>query len=176
MPYKVCPKCKKKNRITTDYCEDCKNISLSTVAIQNDPPPAATPAPPQPAAPAAPAEPALSPAPGNRAASPCHGSTRVSHGCLVHGTSGLRLPLIDGEEIGRESAGLAGRLAEYDTISRRHCRFERDPVSGALFLVDLGSTNHSWINDRRLMPNQREPLTPGDRVRLADHQFVFERS
>jgi hypothetical protein len=50
-------------------------------------------------------------------------------------------------------------------ISRQHAALI--PGHDALYLVDLDSTNGTWINRRYLAPHQRYPLKPGDRIELG---------
>ena len=53
--------------------------------------------------------------------------------------------------------------------SRRHARiFSR---AGALLLADLGSTNGSWVNDRRV---EEMALGEGDRIRIGDTVLIVE--
>ena len=53
--------------------------------------------------------------------------------------------------------------------SRHHARlFAR---SGVLILADLGSTNGSWVNDRRV---EEMPLGEGDRIRVGDTVLIVE--
>jgi pSer/pThr/pTyr-binding forkhead associated (FHA) protein len=48
-------------------------------------------------------------------------------------------------------------------VSRLHCRFTALP-SGELEVDDLGSTNGTFVNDKRV---KRARLQPGDRVRVG---------
>lgn len=50
-------------------------------------------------------------------------------------------------------------------VSRRHAALI--PGGEALFLVDLNSTNGTWVNGTYLPPGQRHPLKPGDRIELG---------
>lgn len=50
-------------------------------------------------------------------------------------------------------------------VSRRHATLI--PGGEALFLVDLHSTNGTWVNGTYLPPGQRHPLKPGDRIELG---------
>jgi hypothetical protein len=50
-------------------------------------------------------------------------------------------------------------------VSRQHAVLI--PTGEALYLVDLDSTNGTWINGGYLEPGQRHPLTAGDRVELG---------
>ena len=52
------------------------------------------------------------------------------------------------------------------TISRRHAALVlRD---GDWFLVDLGSINGTWVNDRRVLHAE---VVPGDEIRLGAARF-----
>lgn len=54
-------------------------------------------------------------------------------------------------------------------VSRHHARMYGR--RGALLLADLGSTNGSWVNDRRV---DEMPLGEGDRIRVGDTILVVE--
>jgi pSer/pThr/pTyr-binding forkhead associated (FHA) protein len=70
-----------------------------------------------------------------------------------------------------------GRAARADfvmdvaLVSRFHCRFT-SPADGSLLLEDLGSTNGTFLNDKRV---QRVQLTQGDRVRVGRVELLVER-
>jgi hypothetical protein len=72
-----------------------------------------------------------------------------------------------GGEGGADAPGLDLSLHQADElgISRRHAALV--PGHDALYLVDLDSTNGTWINRRYLAPHQRYPLKPGDRIELG---------
>ncbi len=50
-------------------------------------------------------------------------------------------------------------------VSRRHLRLFRQGKK--VYAEDLGSSNGSFINNRRLLPFSPEPLASGDEVRLG---------
>ncbi len=55
--------------------------------------------------------------------------------------------------------------------SQLHARvFQRE---GQIYVEDLGSTNGTYLNDEPLRGPQ--PLHPGDRIRIGDSDFTFER-
>ncbi|HEX2907455.1 MAG TPA: FHA domain-containing protein [Phototrophicaceae bacterium] len=55
--------------------------------------------------------------------------------------------------------------AEQDGVSRLHAAVE---VQGDLvFLMDLGSTNGTFLNNQRLKPNHSVQVRSGDQVRLG---------
>jgi hypothetical protein len=69
-------------------------------------------------------------------------------------------------EIGRQ-AGVAILLDDQD-VSRRHAVLDRS--DGRVVLADLGSTNGTWVNQRRLHPGDRRDgveLRDGDEVRVG---------
>ena len=58
-------------------------------------------------------------------------------------------------------------------VSRRHCKLYFE--NGRLLLVDLGSTNGTFMADgRRLTPMQPVPVRPGDRFYLDNPDNMFE--
>lgn len=74
------------------------------------------------------------------------------------------------------SLGRDGRCNDYTlagitTVSRAHARiFERN---GRYYIMDLGSTNKTFINGEPLSPNAEAPLIQGTKIRLAKEDFVF---
>lgn len=60
-------------------------------------------------------------------------------------------------------------LINYDAfghgVSRRHARIRRIP--GGYEIIDLDSTNGTWVNEQRLLPNRPYSLTSGSLLRLG---------
>ena len=56
-------------------------------------------------------------------------------------------------------------------ISRRHARIISH--EGRHLLEDLGSTNGTLINGKKLMIGQKLLLQPGDRVTFGNHEFLY---
>lgn len=76
---------------------------------------------------------------------------------------------------------IAGGAADVDLqfgvqqISGRHAQFELFP-SGDLWITDLGSTNGTFVNGKRLGAKERVKLAIGDQVKLSQHlTLVVER-
>lgn len=96
------------------------------------------------------------------------------------------LVVTDGPNVGqryqlREVVSTVGRTAgnaivlDSVQISRHHAHIQLTPT-GAI-IEDAGSTNGTWVNDRRLVGSQ--VLTSGDRVRFADFvtmEYVVKES
>ena len=57
-------------------------------------------------------------------------------------------------------------------VSRVHCRFTADAL-GQLVLEDLGSTNGTFVNDRRI---DRASIVAGDRIRIGRVEFVIAQA
>lgn len=58
------------------------------------------------------------------------------------------------------------------SIGRNHAAIvKRDDIC---YLKDMGSVNGTSVNGRRLMENQACRLQSGDKIQLADEEFVFE--
>jgi hypothetical protein len=66
--------------------------------------------------------------------------------------------------IGRQDGTL---IIKDQNISRKHAQITFDEVRRAYFLADLNSSNGTFLNDRRLSPNQPVQLTGGAVFRLG---------
>ncbi len=60
---------------------------------------------------------------------------------------------------------------EFKWIGRRHAMIEKDR-NGKIYIIDLGSANHTFLNGQELAPNQRYELTNGAVVSFASAQPV----
>jgi hypothetical protein len=59
------------------------------------------------------------------------------------------------------------------TVSKQHARMKEDPPTGQFIVQDLGSTNGSWVNKKRLIKGDSRPLKSGDALRFGRHVFTF---
>lgn len=89
---------------------------------------------------------------------------------LLVSPDGKEYRLKKGENIlGREEADI---LLFYDrAVSRRHCRITWEDEE--CFLEDLGSTNGTFLNGRRINPGERVPIYDGDEISVGDSTFRF---
>jgi len=75
----------------------------------------------------------------------------------------------DAKDDGNPDLDLAPFGAAEQGVSRRHAAIRRG--EDTLILVDLGSTNGTYLNGQRLIPNQPRVLRDGDEIRVA--RLVF---
>ena len=67
--------------------------------------------------------------------------------------------------VGRAEEPLAGNLAKYSNVSRRHAEIRN--VGGDLVITDLDSSNGTFVNEKLIPPQHEFPLKDGDTVRFA---------
>ena len=97
------------------------------------------------------------------------GSPRLRVGSGAGLRAGAAYDLSEGALLGRgEQADI---VLEDSFASSRHARLV--PHGDVIVLEDLGSTNGTYLNDEPLRGPQ--PLHPGDRIRIGDSAFTFER-
>lgn len=75
-----------------------------------------------------------------------------------------------GEEVplgrDRSQCRVADVFRQFDNVSRKHATIGLDP-SGQAWVRDEGSTNGTYVNNRRVEPGQQATLSDGDELRLA---------
>lgn len=137
----TCPACQTKNLPNTLFCEECGHDLHAGAAVK-----------------------LLGGEKGEK--------TRWLLQVLPYGPT-LRVPNTGEVVFGRGSTGFpGGSFINLEPVgglpagvSRRHARlFEHE---GQLFLEDLGSTNGSYVNERRLRPYEPAPVRPGDVIALG---------
>lgn len=80
----------------------------------------------------------------------------------------------DNFTIGKKAQIVDGVVSFNKMISRLHCKITNNGTD--YFITDLQSSNGTYVNSKRLQPNQPYPVNQGDIVRLAntDFQVVVE--
>ena len=97
------------------------------------------------------------------------GAPRLRVGSAPGLPAGSAFDLSGGALLGRgDQADIA---LEDSFASSRHARLV--PHGDVIVLEDLGSTNGTYLNGEPLRGPQ--PLHPGDRIRIGDSEFTFER-
>jgi pSer/pThr/pTyr-binding forkhead associated (FHA) protein len=61
-------------------------------------------------------------------------------------------------------------IVDVALVSRLHCRFTLDERDG-LGVEDLGSTNGTWVNGRKV---ERTPLASGDKIKVGRIEFAVK--
>lgn len=74
--------------------------------------------------------------------------------------------------IGKKESVVDGVLLFSRMISRIHCVVTRE--NGAIYIMDLGSSNGTFVNGKRLGKEEKMQLFNGDIVRLASSDFEVE--
>jgi hypothetical protein len=98
-----------------------------------------------------------------------HGDPKLRVETAAGLKAGSAYSLSDGAVLGR---GDQADIRLEDTFaSSAHARLA--PHGEVMVLEDLGSTNGTYLNEEPLRGPQ--PLHPGDRIRIGDSSFVFER-
>lgn len=93
--------------------------------------------------------------------------------CLVCSAAGIRLELRDGAVIGRRQGDYVSAFASQGYVSGTHARLQKN-AAGKWDIVDLDSTNGTFVNDKRLSPNAPVEFHTGDVVRIATLDFKVE--
>ena len=75
-------------------------------------------------------------------------------------------------KIGKERARVDYCIPDNNSISRHHASIINK--GGMFYLVDMKSTNHTFVNGNEVIPEQGIKLNSGDRFKLADEEFEFQ--
>ena len=98
-----------------------------------------------------------------------NGQPRLRVGSAAGLQAGSAYDLSDGALLGRGDQ--ADIVLQDSFASTRHARLV--PHGDVIVLEDLGSTNGTYLNEEPLRGPQ--PLHPGDKIRIGDSVFTFER-
>lgn len=73
--------------------------------------------------------------------------------------------------IGKGEKGIDGRI-EMPAVSRIHSQL--DYINNNYFIMDLNSTNGTFLNGERLPPNIKKCLSAGDQIQFAGEKYIFQ--
>ncbi len=163
-----CPNCKHWNEAGSRFCEECGfeletaqgqpvSAQVSVRSADEDEIPAPAPQTLTPAA-----SPAPVPYSGPR---------------LLLNSTGSIFRLGDVAIVGREDPSLQIDLEGYPEgkyVSHRHAQITK--IKDAFYVEDLGSSNHTFVNQIKLAQGQAEPLKEGDIVRFGKVELTFHES
>ena len=73
--------------------------------------------------------------------------------------------------IGKERRRVDYCIDNNNSISRTHAKLR--VRTGKCYIMDLGSTNCTFVNGTKLSPNQEIELKAGDKIKLSDEEFEY---
>ena len=80
---------------------------------------------------------------------------------LVHG--GRRVRMVDEMTIGRDKSNTI--RVDDPLVSRIHCIVHR--IRNSWYIEDAGSTNGTWVNDKKILPGKSVRLKSDDVIKLG---------
>ncbi len=83
---------------------------------------------------------------------------------ILSSADGRAIEVRDGDVVGRTVVGKE-MLDIHEEVSRRHAQFIRK--QGTWFVIDLNSSNGTFIDGKRLIANERIPLRNGQQIRIS---------
>ena len=75
--------------------------------------------------------------------------------------------------VGRQRDAVDFMITGNKSISHTHADIIRK-TDGIYYICDLNSKNHTYLNGERLVSGREYPLHKGDKIRLANEEFIFE--
>ncbi len=163
-----CPNCKHWNEAGSRFCEECgfelENQQGQPVSAQVS---------------VREADDTEIPAPAPQTLMPAAAPTPVpySGARLLLNSTGSIFRLGDVAIVGREDPSLQIDLEGYPEgkfVSHRHAQITK--IKDAFYVEDLGSSNHTFVNQIKLAQGQAEPLKEGDIVRFGKVELTFHES
>lgn len=73
--------------------------------------------------------------------------------------------------IGKSNKRVDMVIEENPTISRKHCTIYFD--NGIYYLEDNGSSNGSWLDNKKLQPQEKVVLANESKIHLSNEDFIF---
>lgn len=163
-----CPNCSHWNEDGANFCEDCGH-ELKGIERQSKPVSIKAASKPLEEAPAVPPPPAQKLAPADSLPASAYAGAR-----LVLSNGGSIFKLGEKTTIGREDPRLGIDFDGYEDgqyISGIHAQIVQ--MNGQYYVEDMGSSNHTYVNDKRLALGQLEPLKTGDKIRFGKLDVIF---
>ncbi len=75
--------------------------------------------------------------------------------------------------VGRDSNSCSFWISGNSNIGRKHAKFL--VKNGTTYVVDMNSTNGTFVNGTKLQPNVEVAIKDGDKITLADEDFKFTK-
>lgn len=74
--------------------------------------------------------------------------------------------------VGKDETKVNYYIGDNETISRCHMKIVKKGVH--YYIVDLGSTNYTYLNGAVIPPNQEMAIKDKDSIKISDEEFTFE--
>lgn len=74
--------------------------------------------------------------------------------------------------VGKDETKVNYYIGDNETISRCHMKIVKKGVH--YYIVDLGSTNYTYLNGAIIPPNQEMAIKDKDSIKISDEEFTFE--
>jgi len=84
-----------------------------------------------------------------------------------------RLPIKEGAVIGRRTGDYVSTFASQGYVSGTHARIQAN-ADGDYEIIDLDSTNGTFVNGTQIPPNQPVVINVGDEIAFYDTTFIIE--
>ena len=75
--------------------------------------------------------------------------------------------------LGKNSERVDGVITGNPAISRVHCKISRE--GGAFYITDMGSSNGTFLDGKRLAPSERAKIRQDSRIKIANMEFMIWR-
>ena len=72
--------------------------------------------------------------------------------------------------IGRQKESVDGVIPNQKTVGRIHCKIIN--MNGEYFIQDMDSMNGTYVNNKRLVGNQKVKIEKGDLIKISKVEFV----
>ncbi len=149
---KVCPSCERDNDEFATFCVGCKLNLMHVQATSRS-----TELVNEPVAVSATVCPASSGHIARLECTTCSGFIRKVH---------------PGQTAGRQGEVDLSPLPGSGYISRRHARFDIDD-KGRWMLVNLTDTTYTYVNSKKIQPEEQRVIEDGDHIVLGNTEFIF---
>jgi hypothetical protein len=90
---------------------------------------------------------------------------------LASQTHGITLEARDGDIIGRKNGAFAGVFGSFNYVSGTHCKVVK--TAAGWHIQDMGSTNGTFYNGIKLVPNTLYPLANNTTFKIADIELLI---
>ena len=72
--------------------------------------------------------------------------------------------------IGKSREKVQGGITGNSAVSRVHCKIVRK--NGDFYVVDMESSNGTYVNGKKIKPGVPEPIFEGCQLRIANAEFI----